>query len=79
MLYNWQLLVEAGSNVKNCADLGGCNILRDLHNSLRYTVAALNNCFIIQSKYFEFLTSLRPRRLSSKTLAYFSAKFQEIN
>ena len=48
---------------------------RYLYNCSHHTKAEFNNCFIIHSKYFK-LTNLAPRRLSSKTLAYFRHSFR---
>ena len=50
------------------------SILRDLHNS----TAELNNWFIIHSKYFQVLNRLTFWQTSFKTLAYSSARFQDI-
>ena len=41
---------EAEYLMKNYGDRGGCNTLRDLHNSSYDTKTEFNNCFIIHSK-----------------------------
>ena len=75
--------------MKNSEDRGGCysprpsasvdNILLDLQNSLHRTTAEFMNCFIINSKYFSVLNMLTSKQTFFKTLAYFSALFQDMN
>ena len=49
------------------------NILRDLHNSSHRTTV------IINSKYLSVLNMLTSSQSFFKTMAYFSARFQDIN
>ena len=49
------------------------NILRDLHNSSHLTTVVIN------SKYLSVLNMVTPSQTFFKTLAYFSARFQDIN
>ena len=44
------------------------NILRDLLNSSHHTKVEFNNCLLFSQNISKFLTSLPPRRLSSKLL-----------
>ena len=53
-------------------------IHRDLHNPSHRTTAEFNG-FIVHSKYFSVLNTLTSPQTFFKALAYFSARFQDIN
>ena len=65
----------AEQDVNNYAD----RVAQFMHNSSHHTKAEFNKCFVINSRYFQVLNKLTSSQTFFKTLANFSAQFQDIN